>query len=162
MSRKIKYERVYVRNSSEDDEHDEITSDNSATPVPRRGGVPGNTYSTRCSLLMLLLVAADIALVSGTACFAWGRRVERHSIELDWFSPPGRIDHVFKYRWQFSARPSNNESQIWWDKVFPPAQQAGGSSNTLRFLLYPMDLPCSINFTALTLSATVTGRPGME
>ncbi|KAI0381219.1 hypothetical protein F5Y04DRAFT_256027, partial [Hypomontagnella monticulosa] len=33
-------------------------------------------------------------------------------------APPGTIDHKFTYRKEFAIRPGN-QSQIWWDKVFP-------------------------------------------
>ncbi|KAK3298773.1 uncharacterized protein B0H64DRAFT_82253 [Chaetomium fimeti] len=120
MSSKITYERVPAQDVPEDAEHTPAEHDGSpllVSDLDQR--LQNRRYSTACWLITLVLVAAAAALVSGTAGFTWGRRVERDRAESDWFSPPGRIDHVFKYRWQFSARPSNNESQIWWDKVFP-------------------------------------------
>ncbi|KAH6628098.1 hypothetical protein F5144DRAFT_594191 [Chaetomium tenue] len=116
MSNKITYKPVHPRETTEDDEHDD-------SPLLAAGqekqGPRNSQYSTTCLLVTLVVVAAAATLVSGTAGFVWGRHVEKSRAESDWFSPPGRIDHTFKYRWQFSARPSNNESQIWWNKVFP-------------------------------------------
>jgi hypothetical protein len=116
MSSKITYEPIHARDTTEDDEYD-----NSPLLIPpqEKRRSQDRHYSTTRLLITFVLVAVTVALMSGTAGFLWGRHVERDHAESDWFSPPGRIDHTFKYRWQFSARPSNNESQIWWNKVFP-------------------------------------------
>lgn len=46
--------------------------------------------------------------------------IETFETYLQSIAPPGTIDHTFHYRKQFAMRPGN-ESQKYWDLVFPRA-----------------------------------------
>ncbi|KAM7206081.1 protein of unknown function (DUF3328) domain containing protein [Naviculisporaceae sp. PSN 640] len=118
MSYKVKYERV---EGSEPQELDVLSHDSVGSQQQNLIKSQSRT-STRFWLTVLVVVSAVAGLVSGTACFYWGKRegrdFERQVFESDWFSAPGQIEHEFTYRREFALRPGE-ESDMWWRKVFP-------------------------------------------
>ncbi|KAI0187899.1 hypothetical protein EV127DRAFT_462591 [Xylaria flabelliformis] len=112
MNPNIAYEPLY---GCREDEAADSQADVSIVP-------PQQTQQKRWlsirRLTILSLLAATLAACISISSFFLGRHVERQSIESDWFSPPGRIDHTFHYRHQFGMRPGN-VSQKYWDLVFP-------------------------------------------
>ncbi|KAI1294308.1 hypothetical protein F5Y03DRAFT_373352 [Xylaria venustula] len=66
-------------------------------------------------LLISLLTTLPIGLLS----FKLGASTqEARGKQLDWFSPPGDVDAVFRYQKKFTMHP-DNETNALWDSVFP-------------------------------------------
>ncbi|KAI1427096.1 hypothetical protein F5Y12DRAFT_792817 [Xylaria sp. FL1777] len=112
MSPNIAYQPLY--SCREDVATDSQTCD-SIIPPPQ---TQQKRYLSIRSLASLSFIAAVLAICLSVSFFFLGKHIERQSIESDWFSPPGRIDHTFHYRRQFGMRPGN-VSQKYWDMVFP-------------------------------------------
>jgi hypothetical protein len=97
MPSKITYEPVHTRDATEDDEYD-----NSPLLIPPQENRRSQDrhYSTTRLLITLVLVAAAVALMSGTAGFLWGRHVERDRAESDWFcmTTPCRMPCILSYQ----------------------------------------------------------------
>ncbi|KAI1351456.1 hypothetical protein F5Y01DRAFT_282397 [Xylaria sp. FL0043] len=70
-------------------------------------------------LTSFLLISLLTTFPIGFLCFKWGASAqEARQTQVDWFSPLGEVDAVFRYQKKFTLHP-DNETNALWDSIFP-------------------------------------------
>ncbi|KAJ8131459.1 hypothetical protein O1611_g2171 [Lasiodiplodia mahajangana] len=98
----------------EDTSSSQVMLNTSEKYVVHSSGITATRWFTS-----FLLISFITTLPIGFLCFKWGASTqEAHQTRLDWFSPPGEVDTVFRYQQKFTLRP-DNETDALWDSIFP-------------------------------------------
>ncbi|KAI0505449.1 hypothetical protein F5B22DRAFT_524948 [Xylaria bambusicola] len=83
-------------------------------PISHTDGMTATRWFTSVLLISLLTT-----LPIGFVCFKWGASAqETIQTQLDWFSPPGEVNAVFRYQKMYTLRPDNDTNALW-DSIFP-------------------------------------------